>query len=104
MKLILNEEDLNIHNQLWHNENYLPEVCHRCQFRAQNLQVFRFRHTKVIITVVSVYKDNLGEIWSKHTLFDYGPSQEHFEKKKSKRCIFKNFYEIPIFRKILGEE
>lgn len=47
LKLITNEEDLHIHNQLWHNTNYSPEICHICQFRAMNKTFFDQIHNRV---------------------------------------------------------
>jgi hypothetical protein len=59
---------------------------------------------------VSVYKDNLGKIWPKPTLFDFGPSLYKdnlgkFPKKdrfwaKYLRTIWENFQKTPFLGKI----
>ena len=51
LKLITNEEDLHIHNQLWHNTNYSPEICHICQFRAMNKTFFDQIHNRVSLLI-----------------------------------------------------
>ena len=47
--LITNAEDLYIHNQLWHNLDYSPEICQICQFRAMNKTVFDKIHNRVSV-------------------------------------------------------
>lgn len=46
MRMILSQEDLEIHNKLWHDEKYQAETCYNCQFRALNRTLMTQLHTK----------------------------------------------------------